>query len=166
MKKLVLTLLVFGIFFGLSGCGATANDDGKTSSSSVKESTVNSSDEEDKEMEAMEVELKEQGVEMRISKRLGGLILSREKSIDYDYFEMSFYFNSKTEDFVYIMLELKGNIDGKKKDLLYYDESGGRLVEEDSRNTDITKIAEVLESLNYSDQEMLEFAQWYYENNK
>ncbi|MBL1227981.1 hypothetical protein IW492_01895 [Enterococcus sp. BWB1-3] len=163
MKKLALSLLVFGVFLGISGCGSNANEGGKISSNSVEESTTDSSDKEDKKMEAMEEDLKEKGVSVRLA-HTGYMYFNREKSVDYDYFEMIFKF-SKSKVFQ-VTLGLKGNIDGKKKDDLYYEVNQGRIVESSIYDSNINSLAEVLESIGYSDKEMLEFAQWYYDNSK
>ncbi|MBL1227966.1 hypothetical protein IW492_01820 [Enterococcus sp. BWB1-3] len=163
MKKLALSLLVFGVFLGISGCGSNANEGGKISSNSVEESTTDSSDKEDKKMEAMEEDLKENGVKISYHKK--NLTFIREKGIDYDYFQLMIKFDSKSNEIYEMTLRLKGNIDGKEKDTLFYNESSGRIVESTAWNTDINAIAKTLESLNYSDKEILEFAHWYYEKN-
>ncbi|MCB5954014.1 hypothetical protein [Enterococcus sp. CWB-B31] len=163
MKKLALSLLVFGVFFGLSGCGTSTNEGTKeTASSLVKESTEDTVSKEDKNMKKMEEDLADKGVKFDYYD--GYLWVTREKSIDYDYFEMIFKFSE--DEIFQITLGLKGNIDGNKKDDLYYEVSQGRIVESSIRDTDIDALAEVLESIGYSDKELLEFAQWYYENNK
>ncbi|MEI5994023.1 hypothetical protein A5880_001581 [Enterococcus sp. 4G2_DIV0659] len=78
---------------------------------------------------------------------------------------MIFTINGQTNEVSDVDLKLKGNIDGEMKDDLSYEVSKGRMVEHSLFNTDIAALAEVLKSLDYSDKEILEFAQWYYNNN-
>ncbi|MGM0124147.1 hypothetical protein IGI37_001521 [Enterococcus sp. AZ194] len=150
MKKIVFVLTIIGLSLSLTACGASGDKEAQSTESSLAE--VN---------EKMKKGLDEQGVEIKYTDSTGYVIMTREKSIDYDYFEM--LFDLKNNE---MTLELKGNIDGKMKPPLYYKVSKGRLVEDNDSNTDIRKLAEVLESLDYSDKEMLEFAQWYQSNNK
>ncbi|WP_258379423.1 hypothetical protein [Enterococcus plantarum] len=117
-------------------------------------------------MKQMEEDLGEKGLEIRINSVNGKLIFTREKGIDYDYFEMTFDVRNDPDEIREIILDLKGNISGKSKDSLYYEVSKDRIVESSLDNTNIKAIAKVLESLDYSDKEILEFAQWYYNNNK
>lgn len=120
----------------------------------------------DKQMKQMEEDLGEKGVEISINSVNDNLALTREKGIDYDYFEMTFDVRNDPDEIREIILDLKGNISGKSKDSLYYEVSKDRIVESSLDNTNIKAIAKVLESLDYSDKEILEFAQWYYNNNK
>ncbi|MBL1227965.1 hypothetical protein IW492_01815 [Enterococcus sp. BWB1-3] len=164
MKKMMLTILAVGLTIGLSACGAEGSKTEKsslTTEQSTKESTENSSAKEEKRMEEMKTNLDEKGVEIDYNEYGDYWVFTREKSIDYDYFLMRFTFS---ENKVYkVGLELKGNIDGEAKDTLYYMVSKGRMTESPIDNTDIDALAEVLESIDYSDQEMLEFAQWCYD---
>ncbi|MCB5954021.1 hypothetical protein [Enterococcus sp. CWB-B31] len=160
MKKIGLFILAMVTVLSFAGCGSSEDKDG--AAVSTKQSTEDKAANKTKKMEAMQKDLEEKGV--NITYYDGYLRLTRERGIDYEYFQMTFKFGSK--GLFEITLELKGNIDGEKKDLLYYEVSKSRIVESNLYNTDITKIAEVLESMDYSDKELLEFAQWYYENNK
>ncbi|MBL1227979.1 hypothetical protein IW492_01885 [Enterococcus sp. BWB1-3] len=169
MKKIILSFLVFGAVVSLAACNSSedkANILSSTKETSTIVSTVDSSAKEDEKMREMERDLEEKGVIFKVFGSHGYLYFNREKSIDYDYFEMRFLFSEKTDKIIRTILELKGNIDGEKKDLLYFDISQGRIVEAAYSNTNINELAEVLESLGYSDKEILEFAQWYYDNNK
>ncbi|WP_339102002.1 hypothetical protein [Candidatus Enterococcus clewellii] len=168
MKKIIFAVFVAVFTIGLSACGSnggkTENTSVSTTKQSIKESTEDSSAKEEKKMEQMEKSLDEKNI--KISYLDGYLYLTREKGIDYDYFKMVFKFDTSKNEIFEVGLELMGNIDGKKKDYLYYGVSNDRIVEKSYKNTDINAIAEVLEDMNYSDQELLEFAQWYYDNNK
>ncbi|WP_245186807.1 hypothetical protein [Enterococcus larvae] len=110
--------------------------------------------------------MEEEGVEILLQVEYGDLTFTREKGIDNDYFELMFEFNGENEMISGATLQLKGNIDGKSKDILYYDVSSGRIVETTLLNSDIDELSEVLDSLGYSDKELVSFVQWYYETNK
>ncbi|MBL1227972.1 hypothetical protein IW492_01850 [Enterococcus sp. BWB1-3] len=166
MKKIILGILTLGVMISLAAC--SSSEEKTNTSSSVKQldesSTIDSAAEEEKKMKEVEEGLEARGVV--VARYNGFLKLSREKGIDYDYFNMNFVISSKKNEIFEIILILKGNIDGEEKDGLYYRVSQNRIVEAPYSNTDITAMAEVLESLGYSDQELVEFALWYYENNK
>ncbi|MBL1227988.1 hypothetical protein IW492_01930 [Enterococcus sp. BWB1-3] len=164
MKKMMLTILAVGLTIGLSACGSNGEKtSASTTEQSTKESTEDSSAKEDEKMRDMAEDLEEKGVSIEYNEYGNFLTFKREKSIDYDYFLMRFEFDG--QEIFKVGLELKGNIDGQDKEPLYYSVSKGRIVEHSLDNTDINALAEVLESLDYSDQEMLEFAQWYHGNN-
>ncbi|MCB5954017.1 lipoprotein [Enterococcus sp. CWB-B31] len=164
MKKMMLTILAVGLTVGLSACGSNGEKtSASTTEQSTKESTEDSSAKEDEKMRDMAEDLEEKGVSIEYNEYGNFLTFKREKSIDYDYFLMRFEFDG--QEIFKVGLELKGNIDGQDKESLYYSVSKGRIVEHSLDNTDINALAEVLESLDYSDQEMLEFAQWYHGNN-
>jgi len=162
MKKITISVLTLTLLLGLSACGSI----GDTSKKETVVSTENSSTKKDKKMNQMEEDLEEKGVEISINSIDDILYFKREKGIDYDYFEMVFDVRSDPDEVRDTRLRLKGNISGNKKDTLYYNVSKDRIVEHSSRNTSINDMAEVLKSLDYSDKEILEFAQWYYNNNK
>ncbi|WP_339102001.1 hypothetical protein [Candidatus Enterococcus clewellii] len=162
MKKVVLTLVTLGACLALTACGTSENK--STASSSTVESTEDSSSKEDKKMEAMEEDLSEKGVEVEFGSDHSYVWFTREKSMDYDYFNLKFVFTSNPNEIFEIRLTLKGNIDGKDKDPLYFSVSKGRIVEKSGSDTDINKLADILEELDYSDQEILEFVQWYHDN--
>ncbi|WP_242586886.1 hypothetical protein [Candidatus Enterococcus ikei] len=84
--------------------------------------------------------------------------------MDYDYFEMTVIFVEEEAEIYQIRLTLKGNIDGKNKDDLIYKVNKGRIVESSGDNTDIDALAEVLKSIDCTDKELVEFAEWYYNN--
>ncbi|WP_239644601.1 hypothetical protein [Enterococcus crotali] len=117
-------------------------------------------------MKEMEEDLEEKGVEININSIDDSLYFTREKGIDYDYFDMTFDVLHDPDEIRNIMLRLKGNISGKDKDTLYYEVSKGRIVESSVDNTSINDMAKVLKSLDHSDKEILEFAQWYYNKNQ
>ncbi|MBL1227976.1 hypothetical protein IW492_01870 [Enterococcus sp. BWB1-3] len=159
MKKIWVLCILSVAVIGLVGCGTVSN-----STSGGKTSTEQKSN---KEYEQMEEELGEKGVEIELSKEYSDLTLTREKSIDYDYFEMLFEFDGETKELYKVVLQLKGNIDGELKDRLFFEISKGRMVESTvNSNSNIDALAEVLDSLGYDDKKMLGFAQWYYYNNK
>ncbi|PZL69937.1 hypothetical protein CI088_16955 [Enterococcus plantarum] len=158
----MISVLTVTALLGLSACGSTE----KTPKKETAVSTEDSSTKKDKQMKQMEEDLGEKGLEIRINSVNGKLIFTREKGIDYDYFEMTFDVRNDPDEIREIILDLKGNISGKSKDSLYYEVSKDRIVESSLDNTNIKAIAKVLESLDYSDKEILEFAQWYYNNNK
>ncbi|MCB5951823.1 hypothetical protein LI951_07080 [Enterococcus sp. BWT-B8] len=163
MKKIGLFLLAVVTVLSFAGCGSS--EDG--AAVSTKQSTEDKTANETKKMEAMQKDLEDKGVEFSLSSSYGYLYFNREKSLDYDYFEMRFVFNNDTDEVYEVELVQKGNIDGKEKDTQYYDISSGRIVESSViSDSDISNVAEVLESIDYSDKELLEFAKWYYENNK
>ncbi|MBL1227970.1 hypothetical protein IW492_01840 [Enterococcus sp. BWB1-3] len=170
MKKIMLGFLTLGLMIGLAACNSSGGKTSapssvnETSETSTVDSVKNSSAIKDDNMEQLEKKLLDRGVEVRYNKVY--LYLNREKGIDYEYFEMAFQFDTKANEIYEITLQLRGNIDGEDKDTLFYDVKTGRIVESTAWNTDISAIAEVLESLGCSDQELVEFAQWYYENNK
>ncbi|MCB5951828.1 hypothetical protein LI951_07105 [Enterococcus sp. BWT-B8] len=170
MKKIILSFLVFGAVVSLAACNSSedktdiSSSTNETAITSTIESTEDSSSIEDKKMEDMAADLEEKGV--KVARYSDFLKFTREKGIDYDYFDMTIIIDSKNKEILEITLTLKGNIDGKEKDSLYYRISQNRIVEAPYSNTDITAMAKVLESLGYSDQEFVEFALWYYENNK
>ncbi|MBL1227987.1 hypothetical protein IW492_01925 [Enterococcus sp. BWB1-3] len=165
MKKIGLFLLAMVTVLGFTGCGSSEDKDG--AAVSTKQSTEDKAVNETKKMEAMQKDLEDKGVEFSLSSSYGYLYFNREKSLDYDYFEMRFVFNNDTDEVYEVELVQKGNIDGKEKDTQYYDISSGRIVESSViSDSDISNVAEVLESIDYSDKELLEFAKWYYENNK
>lgn len=117
-------------------------------------------------MKEMEKDLEEKGVEIDPNGINDFVTFTREKGIDYDYFNLMFDIDSDPDEISNVLLQLKGNVSGKEKPTLYFDVSKGRIVESTVNNTNIKAIAKVLESLDYSDKEILEFAQWYYNNNK
>lgn len=162
MKKIIISVFTLTLFLGLSACGST----GKATKKETAVSTEDSSTKKDKKMTKMEEELGEKGVEIRINSIDDSLVLTREKGIDYSYFQMKFDVLHDPDEIRNILLKLKGNISGEEKDTLYYKVSKDRIVENTVQNTNIKDIAKVLESLDYSDKEILEFAQWYYNNNK
>ncbi|MCB5954013.1 hypothetical protein [Enterococcus sp. CWB-B31] len=166
MKKIGLFLLAMVTVLGFTGCGSSEEKDG--AAVSTKQSTEDKTANETKKMEAMQKDLEDKGVEIVFVNledygSVHHITFSREKSIDYDYFELDLVFDIESNEIFDIRLYLKGNIDGEKKDTLYYELSMGRIVEDPHLNTDINALAEVLESIDYSDQEMLEFAQWCYD---
>lgn len=161
MKKVILAVIVAGLALGLTACGSTEEKTGEAKSSVEQNS---SKENEEAKMKSIETGLDEKGVEVSLVEDF--LYFTREKGIDYDYFEFIFIFSKEDNKIIEITLQLKGNIDGKKKDRLYYEVSKGRIVESSTMsNTDIDALAEVLESLDYSDKDLVEFAQWYYDNN-
>lgn len=162
MKKIVISIVTLTALLGLSACGSTGN----TSKKETAVSPESSSTEKDKKMTQMEEDLGEKGVEIDINSVNDDLAFTREKGIDYDYFEMTFDVRNDPDEIREIILDLKGNISGKSKDSLYYEVSTDRIVESSLYNTNINDMAKVLKSLDYSDKEILEFAQWYYNNNK
>ncbi|MBL1227984.1 hypothetical protein IW492_01910 [Enterococcus sp. BWB1-3] len=166
MKKMMLTILAVGLTVGLSACGSNGEKtSASTTEQSTKESTEDSSAKEDEKMRDMAEDLEEKGVSFRINSVNDNLELTREKGIDYEYFKLNIDFRSNGGEIREIILQLRGNIDGEDKDMLFYDVKSGRIVESAAWNTDINAIADVLESLDYSDQELIEFAQWYHGNN-
>ncbi|MBO0467864.1 hypothetical protein JZO73_10010 [Enterococcus plantarum] len=162
MKKIVISVLTLTALLGLSACGSTE----KTPKKKTAVSTEDSSTKKDKQMKQMEEDLEEKGVEININSIDDSLYFIREKGIDYDYFDMTFDVLHDPDEIRNIMLRLKGNISGKDKDTLYYEVSKGRIVESSVDNTSINDMAKVLKSLDYSDKEILEFAQWYYNKNQ
>lgn len=156
MKKIMLVCLLLGISMSFSACSSGQND-GDNKNSSVEQGS-------DQQMQEMEKKLEEEGVEFPKSINYGIVRLNRKKGVDYDYFEMVFNF-VKGEIFK-ITLQLKWDVDGENKDPLYYKVSNGRIVEDSTMNSDIDEFAEVLDSLGYSDKELVSFVQWYYETNK
>jgi len=143
MKRIIILVLTLTSILGLSACGST----GDTSKKETAISTEDSSIKKDKKMNQMKEDLE-------------------EKEIDDDYFKMTFDVRNDPDEVRKIILELNGNISGKSKEPLYYEVSKGRIVESSLDNTSINDMAKVLKSLDYSDKEILEFAQWYYNNNK
>ncbi|MEI5990402.1 hypothetical protein A5881_001895 [Enterococcus termitis] len=166
MKKIALGLLVLSLSLVFSGCGSSKEKSANSSSTeqTTDKSTEDTSTKETETMKKVEAGLEEKGVEVEYYQE--DVMFTREKSIDYDYFKLVFQFDSTTNELFLITLKLKGNIDGEKKDPLYYGVSSGRIVEKEYRNTDINALAEILESIGYSDKELVEFAWWYYNNNK
>ncbi|WP_339101998.1 hypothetical protein [Candidatus Enterococcus clewellii] len=159
MKKVILLGLVVTIAVGLSACKSEGNNANDKNNSTEQVSN--------KDNEKMEQDLDEKGVEIKYSDYAGDVTMTREKSIDYDYFELLFEFKESNNETYKVVLELKGKISGEKQDRLFYEIKKKKLVESTiDSNSDIDKLAEVLDSLGYSDQELLEFAQWYYDNNK
>ncbi|WP_430602748.1 hypothetical protein IGJ02_000041 [Enterococcus sp. DIV0724b] len=164
MKKIVLSLLVMGVSMSLVGCGSNKSSEKKSTDSSIEQTTEDTSAKEAEKMNQLAEKLEEQGVDI---KSYGNyLSLIREKGIDYDYFEMTFTFASSRREILDVRLTLKGNIDGKEKDGLIYEVSKGRMVESSGDNTDIDALAEVLKSIDCSDKDLVEFAQWYHYDNK
>ncbi|PZL69938.1 hypothetical protein CI088_16960 [Enterococcus plantarum] len=164
MKKIVLSLLVMGVSMSLVGCGSNKSSEEKSTDSSIEQTTEDTSAKEAEKMNQLAEKLEEQGVDI---KSYGNyLSLIREKGIDYDYFEMTFTFASSRREILDVRLTLKGNIDGKEKDGLIYEVSKGRMVESSGDNTDIDALAEVLKSIDCSDKDLVEFAQWYHYDNK
>ncbi|WP_339102000.1 hypothetical protein [Candidatus Enterococcus clewellii] len=170
MKKVALTLVTIGACLTLVACGSNGNKTEKSSAStneqSTKESTEDSATKEEEKMSKMEKDLSDKGIDYMLSSTYGYLYFTREKGIDSDCFQMRFMFSEKADEVMEVQLELKGNIDGKKKDLLYYDVNKNRIVESSYMNTDINSLADVLDSIGYSDEEILEFANWYWNSNK
>ena len=163
MKKLLVGFLTIGIGLGIVGCG-TSEETTTKSSSSVEQSIEDSSSKEAEKMKKIEEKLSKEDVEVRTFGE--DVVLTREKGIDYDYFEMTLGFSDNGE-ILNNVLELKGNIDGEKKDSLFYKVKSGRMVESQGSNTDITALSEVLQSIDISDKELVKFGEWYYqENNK
>ncbi|MBP1045092.1 hypothetical protein I6N96_02290 [Enterococcus sp. BWM-S5] len=164
MKKIFFGVTIISLSMLLASCGQTEkNEETQTASSTIIQNTEVSSVEISNEEQELEEKLEEKGVEIR---RVGNFIeLTREKSIDYDYFTMDFVMSSNTSEVLQIQLVLRGNIDGEDKDALHYRVSSGRIVEFSGRNTDIQALAELLESLDCSDQELLKLVVWYYDNN-
>ncbi|WP_339101999.1 hypothetical protein [Candidatus Enterococcus clewellii] len=158
MKKIVLLGLVVTIAVGLSACKSEGNNANDMNNSTEQVSN--------KDNEKMEQDLDEKGVEIDISTTRTDLTLTREKSTDYEYFELYIDFDGNTDKIFGITLDLKGSISGESKDRLYYQVSKGRIVEDSTLNSDIDELAEVLDSLGYSDKEMLEFSRWYYDTNE
>ncbi|MEI5990399.1 hypothetical protein A5881_001892 [Enterococcus termitis] len=162
MKKIVISVLTLTLLLGLSACASTGN----TTKKETDVSTEDYSTKKDKQMKQMEEDLEEKGVEIDPNGINDFVTLTREKGIDYDYFNLMFDIVNDPDEIRNVLLQLKGNVSGKEKPTLYFDVSKGRIVESTVSNTDIKAIAKVLESLDYSDKEILEFAQWYYNNNK
>ncbi|MBO0441650.1 hypothetical protein [Candidatus Enterococcus ikei] len=162
MKKIALGLLVLSLSLVFAGCGSSKEK--SVNSSSTEQTTENTSVKKDKKMKEIQEDLEEKAVEINQYSEI--LSFTREKGIDYDYFELDFVISNKTNEVLESSLVLKGNVDGEKKETLHYDVSKGRLVESSYSNTDINALAEVLKSLDYSDKEILDFAQWYYQKNK
>lgn len=161
MKKIKLSVVVLGLIMGLAGCGSSNNTEEKSvSPSSVEQTIEDTSAKTDQKMEKMKEDLEEKGV--NISKG-SYLYFTREKGIDHDYFEMTFIFSSN--EILQVWLTLKGNIDGEEKEDLIYAVNKGRLVESSGDNTDIDALADLLNSLDYTDKELVEFAEWYNDNN-
>ncbi|MBL1227974.1 hypothetical protein IW492_01860 [Enterococcus sp. BWB1-3] len=169
MKKIILSFLVFGAVVSLAACNSSENkmEDSSTTVSleTVTEDTsIEVETEKEDEMKKLEDSLGEESVEVIYDR--GELTFTREKGVDCEYFKMTFLFSDSPLEIFDIELQLKGNIDGEKKDLLHFNVSNGRIVEKEYRATDIVALAEVLESIEYSDKELVEFAWWYFENNK
>ncbi|MBL1227983.1 hypothetical protein IW492_01905 [Enterococcus sp. BWB1-3] len=162
MKKIGLFLLAMVTVLGFTGCGSSEDKDG--SAVSTKQSTEDKTANETKKMEAMQKDLEDMGVEIRRNTANQDIEFTREKGIDYDYFWLVFNFRDVSE-IREIRLQLKGSIDGEKKDTLYYEVKQGRMVESTVYNTDIDLLAETLESINYSDTDMIKFALWYNKSN-
>ncbi|EOH96730.1 hypothetical protein UAW_01895 [Enterococcus haemoperoxidus ATCC BAA-382] len=164
MKKIVLSLLVVGVTMSLAGCGSNKSSEEKSTDSSIEQTTEDTAAKEAEKMNQIAENLEDQGVEI---KSYGNyLSFIREKGIDYDYFEVTFVFASSERRVIQVRLTLKGNIDGKEKEDLIYEVSKGRMVESSGDNTDIDALAEVLKSIDCSDKDLVEFAQWYHYDNK
>ncbi|MBO0441649.1 hypothetical protein [Candidatus Enterococcus ikei] len=162
MKKIVLSLLVVGVSMSLVGCDSNKSSEEKSTDSSIEQTTEDTESKEAEKMSQMEEDLEEKGVTIKQYKNI--MYFTREKGIDYDYFNMVFTFSSKVDEILHVRLTLKGNVDGKDKDDLVYRVNKDRLVESSGDNTDIDALAEILKSLDYSDKELVEFAWWYYNN--
>lgn len=161
MRKLLLGAITIGVLMNLSACNLNKDTEEKSvSPSSVEQTIEDTSAKTDQKMEKMKEDLEEKGV--NISKG-SYLYFTREKGIDHDYFEMTFIFSSN--EILQVWLTLKGNIDGEEKEDLIYAVNKGRLVESSGDNTDIDALADVLNSLDYTDKELVEFAEWYNDNN-
>ncbi|MEI5990401.1 hypothetical protein A5881_001894 [Enterococcus termitis] len=164
MKKIILGVVVLGLTMSLAGCGSNKSSEEKSTDSSIEQTTEDTSAKEAEKMNQLAENLEEQGVGV---KSFGNyLSFTREKSIDYDYFKMTFVFASSERRVIQVRLTLKGNIDGEEKDDLIYKVDKGRMVESSGDNTDIDALAEVLKSIDCSDKDLVEFAQWYHYDNK